>query len=43
MTLLVCDIAGTTIDEGRVVYRQLRESVEKQGITVTPGHYHVMF
>lgn len=36
MTLLVCDIAGTTIDEGGVVYRQLRESVEKQGITVTP-------
>ncbi|MGV0335332.1 hypothetical protein [uncultured Corynebacterium sp.] len=43
MTLLVCDIAGTTIDEGGVVYRQLRESVEKRGITVTPVHYHVMF
>ncbi|AHI03722.1 haloacid dehalogenase [Corynebacterium falsenii DSM 44353] len=35
MTLLVCDIAGTTINEDGIVYRQLRACVEEQGATVT--------
>ncbi|MFE1513593.1 HAD family hydrolase [Corynebacterium bovis] len=35
MSLLVCDIAGTTVDDGGVVYRELRSAVEARGVTPT--------
>lgn len=34
-SLLVCDIAGTTIDDHGVVYQQLRACAEKHGAAVT--------
>lgn len=35
MTLIVCDIAGTTVNEDGIVYRQLRDCVERRGVEVT--------
>jgi phosphoglycolate phosphatase len=35
MTLIVCDIAGTTVNEDGIVYRELRACVERRGATVT--------
>lgn len=35
MTLIVCDIAGTTVNEDGIVYRQLRACVEHRGVEVT--------
>ncbi|KQB86881.1 HAD family hydrolase [Corynebacterium lowii] len=36
MPLIVCDIAGTTIDEHNIVYQELRACVEKRGVAVKP-------
>lgn len=35
MTLIVCDIAGTTVNEDGIVYRQLRDCVERRGVGVS--------
>lgn len=40
MDMLVCDMAGTTIDEGGVVYTVLRQSMVKHGMDVTEADMH---
>ena len=38
--LLVCDMAGTTVSEGGVVYNVLRESMGKHNVHVTEEEMH---
>ena len=38
--LLVCDMAGTTVEEGGVVYKVLRESMVAFGLPVTEHDMH---
>ncbi|MGO1911878.1 MAG: HAD family hydrolase [Corynebacterium sp.] len=42
MTLIVCDIAGTTVNEDGIVYRQLRECVERRGVSVTAAQVNAV-
>ncbi|WP_291480025.1 HAD hydrolase-like protein [Corynebacterium sp.] len=42
MTLIVCDIAGTTVNEDGIVYRQLQECVERRGVAVTSGQVNAV-
>jgi phosphonatase-like hydrolase len=38
--LVVCDMAGTTVEENGLVYRVLRESMVKHGLTVSEEDMH---
>ena len=38
--LMVCDMAGTTVDEGGLVYQLLRECIADDGMTVTEAEMH---
>lgn len=38
--LVVCDMAGTTVEEHGLVYKVLRESMVKHGLTVSEADMH---
>jgi len=38
--LMVCDMAGTTVQEGGIVYKTLRRVIEEDGIPVTSEEFH---
>merc|ERR1719291_1185512 len=38
--LMVCDMAGTTVQEGGIVYKTLRQSMQKHGLQVSEADMH---
>jgi phosphoglycolate phosphatase len=42
MNLIVCDIAGTTVNEDGIVYRELRACVERRGVAVTANQVNAV-
>ena len=38
--LLVADMAGTTVDEGGIVYRTLRQAMNEEGLCVSETAMH---